>query len=137
MLAIHSAFGLTTFAANILTMLAIAAGTDYGIFIFGRYQEARGMPVRIGRRLLHHVQIRRSGHRGLGSDHRRRDVLPELRPAALLRHHGRAGGDRHDRGRGLAGHPGTGRAVPGQPDRAVRDPSGRPRAGSGGGSAPR
>jgi putative drug exporter of the RND superfamily len=35
------AFGLTTFAANILTMLAIAAGTDYGIFLVGRYQEAR------------------------------------------------------------------------------------------------
>ncbi len=41
-LAIHGAFGLTTFAGNILTMLAIAAATDYGIFIFGRYREARG-----------------------------------------------------------------------------------------------
>lgn len=39
-LAYHNAFGLTTFAANILTMLAIAAGTDYGIFLLGRYQEA-------------------------------------------------------------------------------------------------
>ena len=38
---INNAFGLTTFAANILTMLAIAAGTDYGIFLVGRYQEAR------------------------------------------------------------------------------------------------
>src|SRR6201996_8160726 len=37
----NNAFGLTTFAANILTMLAIAAGTDYGIFLVGRYQEAR------------------------------------------------------------------------------------------------
>ncbi len=37
----NNAFGLTTFAGNILTMLAIAAGTDYGIFIVGRYQEAR------------------------------------------------------------------------------------------------
>ena len=42
-LASHGAFGLTTFAGNILTMLAIAASTDYGIFIFGRYREARGM----------------------------------------------------------------------------------------------
>jgi putative drug exporter of the RND superfamily len=41
MLAMHGAFGLTTFAGNILTMLAIAAATDYGIFIFGRYREAR------------------------------------------------------------------------------------------------
>jgi RND superfamily putative drug exporter len=40
-LAYNNAFGLTTFAANILTMLAIAAGTDYGIFLIGRYQEAR------------------------------------------------------------------------------------------------
>jgi RND superfamily putative drug exporter len=40
-LAMHGAFGLTTFAGNILTMLAIAAATDYGIFIFGRYREAR------------------------------------------------------------------------------------------------
>jgi RND superfamily putative drug exporter len=42
-LATHDAFGLTTFAGNILTMLAIAAATDYGIFIFGRYREDRGM----------------------------------------------------------------------------------------------
>jgi RND superfamily putative drug exporter len=42
-LASHGAFGLTTFAGNILTMLAIAAATDYGIFIFGRYREDRGM----------------------------------------------------------------------------------------------
>jgi RND superfamily putative drug exporter len=42
-LASHGAFGLTTFAGNILTMLAIAAATDYGIFLFGRYREARGM----------------------------------------------------------------------------------------------
>ena len=43
MLATNGAFGLTTFAGNILTMLAIAAATDYGIFIFGRYREDRAM----------------------------------------------------------------------------------------------
>ncbi len=32
---------LSTFASNLLTSLAIAAGTDYGIFFLGRYQEAR------------------------------------------------------------------------------------------------
>ncbi|GAS96996.1 transport protein [Mycolicibacterium canariasense] len=42
-LATHNVFGLTTFAGNILTMLAIAAATDYGIFIFGRYREDRGL----------------------------------------------------------------------------------------------
>ncbi|WP_431237893.1 RND family transporter [Mycolicibacterium aichiense] len=43
LLALHGAFGLTTFAGNILTMLAIAAATDYGIFIFGRYREDRAL----------------------------------------------------------------------------------------------
>ncbi|OMC52156.1 hypothetical protein A5747_22005 [Mycobacterium sp. IS-836] len=33
--------GLTTFAVNLLVSIGIAAGTDYGIFFFGRYQEAR------------------------------------------------------------------------------------------------
>ena len=46
-LATHGAFGLTTFAGNILTMLAIAAATDYGIFIFGRYREASRAGSRI------------------------------------------------------------------------------------------
>jgi putative drug exporter of the RND superfamily len=32
---------LSTFAINLLVFLSIAAGTDYGIFFFGRYQEAR------------------------------------------------------------------------------------------------
>jgi len=32
---------LSTFAINLLIALAMAAGTDYGIFFFGRYQEAR------------------------------------------------------------------------------------------------
>jgi putative drug exporter of the RND superfamily len=33
--------GLTTFAVNLLVSIGIAAGTDYGIFFFGRYHEAR------------------------------------------------------------------------------------------------
>jgi putative drug exporter of the RND superfamily len=37
----YNVMGLTTFATNILTMLGIAAATDYGIFLFGRYREAR------------------------------------------------------------------------------------------------
>ena len=41
MLAYNHIIGLSTFATNLLTSLAIAAGTDYGIFLFGRYQEAR------------------------------------------------------------------------------------------------
>jgi RND superfamily putative drug exporter len=37
----HQVIGLSTFAVNLLTSLSIAAGTDYGIFFIGRYQEAR------------------------------------------------------------------------------------------------
>jgi RND superfamily putative drug exporter len=34
-------FGLSTFVVSVLTALAIAAGTDYWIFLIGRYHEAR------------------------------------------------------------------------------------------------
>jgi len=37
----HQIIGLTTFVVNLVASLGIAAGTDYGIFFFGRYQEAR------------------------------------------------------------------------------------------------
>jgi putative drug exporter of the RND superfamily len=37
----HEVLSLTTFAVNLLVSLGIAAGTDYGIFFFGRYHEAR------------------------------------------------------------------------------------------------
>ena len=37
----HEVFGLTTFATNMVVTLAIAAATDYAIFLIGRYQEAR------------------------------------------------------------------------------------------------
>ncbi|MCV7223785.1 RND family transporter [Mycolicibacterium elephantis] len=37
----HDLVLLSTFSVNLLVALAMAAGTDYGIFFFGRYQEAR------------------------------------------------------------------------------------------------
>ncbi len=37
----HEVIGLTTYAINLLVAIGIAAGTDYGIFFVGRYQEAR------------------------------------------------------------------------------------------------
>ncbi|WP_099038932.1 RND family transporter [Mycobacterium neglectum] len=40
-LGIHGIVGLTTFVVNLLVSVGIAAGTDYGIFFIGRYQEAR------------------------------------------------------------------------------------------------
>jgi RND superfamily putative drug exporter len=41
LLGLYDLVGLTTFGVNLLVALCIAAGTDYGIFFFGRYQEAR------------------------------------------------------------------------------------------------
>ncbi|BBZ32735.1 MMPL/RND family transporter [Mycolicibacterium confluentis] len=37
----YEIIGLSTFATNLLVTLAIAAATDYAIFLIGRYQEAR------------------------------------------------------------------------------------------------
>ncbi len=37
----HQLIGLTTLVVNVLVPIGIAAGTDYGIFFIGRYQEAR------------------------------------------------------------------------------------------------
>ncbi|UEA48052.1 MMPL family transporter [Mycobacteroides abscessus] len=41
LLSYHNAFGLTSFATSLVVTLAIAAATDYAIFLIGRYQEAR------------------------------------------------------------------------------------------------
>jgi putative drug exporter of the RND superfamily len=35
--------GLSTYSTNLLTLLAIAAGTDYAIFVLGRYHEGRSV----------------------------------------------------------------------------------------------
>ena len=40
-LGLHGIVGLTTYVVNLLVSVGIAAGTDYGIFFTGRYQEAR------------------------------------------------------------------------------------------------
>jgi putative drug exporter of the RND superfamily len=37
----HQLIGLSTLVVNVLIPIGIAAGTDYGIFFIGRYQEAR------------------------------------------------------------------------------------------------
>ncbi len=42
-LANYGIMGLSTFANNMLVLMAIAAGTDYAIFVVGRYHEARGL----------------------------------------------------------------------------------------------
>ncbi|KUI15646.1 hypothetical protein AU192_07225 [Mycobacterium lehmannii] len=40
-LGLHGIVGLTTYVVNLIVSVGIAAGTDYGIFFTGRYQEAR------------------------------------------------------------------------------------------------
>ncbi|MGY0480201.1 MMPL/RND family transporter [Mycobacteroides abscessus] len=40
-LAYHKLIGISVFASNILVSLILGAGTDYAIFLIGRYQEAR------------------------------------------------------------------------------------------------
>ncbi|SLF47830.1 Putative membrane protein, MmpL family [Mycobacteroides abscessus subsp. abscessus] len=40
-LAFHKFIGISVFASNILVSLTLGAGTDYAIFLVGRYQEAR------------------------------------------------------------------------------------------------
>ena len=42
-LADNNIIGLSTFAVNLLVLMVIAAGTDYAIFVLGRYQEARSL----------------------------------------------------------------------------------------------
>ncbi|MCB0936653.1 MAG: RND family transporter, partial [Mycobacterium sp.] len=41
LLGLYGIVGLTTYVVNLLVTVGIAAGTDYGIFFVGRYQEAR------------------------------------------------------------------------------------------------
>ncbi|MDT5322692.1 MAG: putative drug exporter of the superfamily, partial [Mycobacterium sp.] len=57
--------GLSTFATSLLTSLAIAAGTDYAIFLVGRYQEARKSGQE--REDAYYTAFRGVGHVILGS----------------------------------------------------------------------
>lgn len=57
--------GLSIYATNLLTLLVIAAGTDYAIFFVGRYQEARG--AKEDRRTAFHTMFHGTAHVVLGS----------------------------------------------------------------------
>jgi putative drug exporter of the RND superfamily len=57
--------GLSTYATNLLTLLVIAAGTDYAIFFVGRYQEARAAGE--DRDTAFHTMYRGTAHVVLGS----------------------------------------------------------------------
>ncbi len=80
----YNVFGLTTFATNMVVTLAIAAVTDYGIFLVGRYHEAR----RAGedRESAYYTMVSWDSPRcaGLRPDHRGRHLLLALHPVAVL-----------------------------------------------------
>ena len=57
--------GLSTFATNLLVTLAIAAATDYAIFLIGRYQEARA--VGESREDAYYTMYKGTAHVVLGS----------------------------------------------------------------------
>ncbi|WP_082964917.1 RND family transporter [Mycobacterium sp. ACS1612] len=61
----HDLIGLSTFATQLLVTLAIAATTDYAIFLIGRYQEAR--TVGEDRELAFYTMFHGTAHVVLGS----------------------------------------------------------------------
>ena len=61
----YKIIGLSTFATNLLVTLAIAAATDYAIFLIGRYQEARS--VGESREDAYYTMYRGTAHVVLGS----------------------------------------------------------------------
>jgi len=61
----HNLIGLSTFATNLLVTLAIAAATDYAIFLIGRYQEAR--TVGEDRESAYYTMFHGTAHVVLGS----------------------------------------------------------------------
>ena len=112
--------GLSTYATNLLTLLVIAAGTDYAIFFVGRYHEARAAGEERESRLLLHVPRHRARCLGLRPDGRQRGRLPQFHPAALLSKLGPARGDRDPRSAGGLAHAGPGRADDCQSFRPLR-----------------
>ncbi|MDV3126385.1 MMPL family transporter [Mycobacterium sp. 21AC1] len=64
-LGFYEIIGLSTFATNLLVTLAIAAATDYAIFLTGRYQEARS--VGEDREQAYYTMFHGTAHVVLGS----------------------------------------------------------------------
>jgi len=64
-LGFHNIIGLSTFATNLLVTLAIAAATDYAIFLIGRYQEARAAGE--DRERAYHTMFAGTAHVIMGS----------------------------------------------------------------------
>ena len=83
-LASSGLIGLSTYSTNLLTLLVIAAGTDYVIFVMGRYQEERrvGQNREVG--LLQHVSRDSPRYLGIGADDCGCGGLPVFYPAAYF-----------------------------------------------------
>jgi RND superfamily putative drug exporter len=65
LLGYHDLIGLSPFATSLLVTLAIAAATDYAIFLIGRYQEARSAGE--DRERAYYTMFRSTAHVVLGS----------------------------------------------------------------------
>ena len=61
----HELIGLSTFATQLIVTLAVAAATDYAIFLIGRYQEARS--VGEDRESAYYTMFHGTAHVVLGS----------------------------------------------------------------------
>ena len=112
--------GLSTYSTNLLTLLVIAAGTDYAIFILGRYHEARSAGQDRESSLLYDVPRDRAHYLGFGPDDCRRGVLSELHPAAVFSKPRHSRRDRRPRRAGGRADPGARGADHRPPFRAVR-----------------
>ena len=91
----HEIIGLSTFATNLLVTLAIAAATDYAIFLIGRYQEARGLGE--DRESAYYTMFHGTAHVVLGSGLTIAGATfcLQLHQAAVLPDAGRPAGHRH------------------------------------------
>ena len=123
----YDLLGFSTFVVAMLSSLAIAAGTDYAIFLIGRYQEARQAGQDRETAYYTHVPRDLSHHLGLRADDRRSYFLPPLGATVVFQgagHSVRFGAAR--RGRGSADR-GAGRRRRGQSIRPARPETGRQR----------
>ena len=86
---------LSSFAVNIVVALTLGAGTDYGIFLMGRYQEARQAGE--SREEAYYTAYRSVAPIIIGSGLTiaGAGLLPELRATGLLPHHGPGRRDQH------------------------------------------
>ncbi len=129
--------GLSTYSTNILTLLVIAAGTDYAIFLLGRYHEDRGNGI--DRETAYYNMYRGTAHVILGSGLTVAGavLVPELHPAALFPEPRRPRRDRRVRGTGGGAHPGSRRDDHRRPLRTAGSQTRERAQGDGAGSARR